>query len=268
MELIAASKLRRAQEAALKTRDYADMARDILSSLSSVSDIAKHPMFEKRDVKSRLVILVTSDRGLAGAYNSNVHRLFTKQLKTDVEAGIDTKVITIGKKGASFTAKLKNCHSIGAYPSSEKLEQSDIRPIVLTATDAFADASVDSVVLIATKFENSFTQTAFSQTLLPAGIESLNTDDVEPQQHRDMTFEPSTEEVLSYALVKLIEAQLFQGLLDSTASEHAMRRVAMKNASDNAGDIVDDLTLEMNKVRQAAITQELSEISAGAESLK
>jgi len=270
MELIAASKLRKAQEAALKTRDYADMARDILSSLSTVSDIAKHPMFQKREIKSRLVILVTSDRGLAGAYNSNVHRIFTKQLKADSESGVMTKVITIGKKSARFTAKLQNCESVGAYPSSDKLKQSDIRPIVQTVSDAFADQSIDTVELIGTKFVNSFTQTAYMQTLLPAGIETLNdpSDESDPRQHRDMKFEPNTEEVLNYVLIKLIEAQLFQTLLDSNASEQAMRRVAMKNASDNASDIVDDLTLEMNKVRQAAITQELSEISAGAESLK
>lgn len=263
MELVAASKLRRAQEGALQTRRYALTAREILSALSGLTDVQDNVMFKARPVAVRLVILITSDRGLAGAYNSNALRVFSTQVREDQAEGIATRVICIGQKGAQYAARLKGVVIESVYKMPEVVTAPEIRPILSAAVEAFQAGVVDAVTVVTTRFENSFTQTAVHQQLLPAGFKEVRTNIVS-----EAKFEPSPEEVLSYAAVRLVEAQLFQAVLDAAASEHAMRRVAMKNASDNAGDIIDALTLEMNKVRQASITQELSEISAGVEAMK
>jgi F-type H+-transporting ATPase subunit gamma len=173
--------------------------------------------------------------------------------------------VSIGNKAASFVAKLRDVEARGSYQLDEDASVKQIRPILQNIVNLFKDAEIDSVELISTRFVNSFTQTAELSNLLPAGTGEL--EGIE-RPSTDMLFEPDPEEVLDYATTRLVEAHLFQAVLDAKASEHAMRRVAMKNASDNAGDIVDALTLEMNKVRQSTITQELSEISAGVEALK
>lgn len=265
MELVAASKLRKAQERTQATRRYTDAALEVLNALADTTDVARSPLYEIRPVKSRLIIVLTSDRGLAGAYNANALKLLTKQLRDDDAKKISTTVITVGRKGSSFVAKLRDVEARGSYHVGDEVTVSEIRPILLSAVDMFKNQEVDSVEVITTRFVNSFTQTAEMENILPAG-----TGDIEGMEkpRTDMLFEPDAEEVLDYATVRLIEAHLFQAVLDARASEQAMRRVAMKNASDNAGEIVDALTLEMNKVRQAAITQELSEISAGVEAMK
>lgn len=265
MELVAASKLRKAQERTLATRRFTDAALEVLGALSGTTDVTRSPLYAVRPIKRRLIIVLTSDRGLAGAFNANALKLLAKQLREDDAAGIESSVVTIGRKGSQFVAKLKNVEASGSYQLGDDAGVDELRPILLSIVERFKDESIDAVEVITTRFVNSFTQTAEMSRLLPAG-----TKDVEAlkQPAADMTFEPSAEEVLDYATTRLIEAHLYQALLDARASEHAMRRVAMKNASDNAGDIADALTLEMNKVRQAAITQELSEISGGVEAMK
>jgi F-type H+-transporting ATPase subunit gamma len=265
MELVAASKLRKAQERTLATRRFTDAAIEVLNALSATTDVARSPLYAIRPVKNRVVIVITSDRGLAGAYNSNALKLLTKQLREDDANKIDTTVITVGRKGSHFVAKLRDVEARGSYHISEQVTVDEIRPILLNVVDMFKKEEVDSVEVISTKFVNSFTQTAELSNLLPAGTSEIEGLD---KPKADMLFEPDAEEVLDYATTRLIEAHLYQAILDARASEQAMRRVAMKNASDNAADIVDALTLEMNKVRQAAITQELAEISSGAEAMK
>lgn len=265
MEMVAASKLRKAQERTLTTRRFTEAAIEVLSELASTTDVARSPLYDKREIKNRVIIVLTSNRGLAGAYNANALKLLTKQLRADDASKINTHVITVGRKASSFVAKLRDVESRGSYQISDEVSVTDIRPILLSVTDMFKKHEVDSVEVITTRFVNSFTQTAEMLNLLPAG-----TEDIEglEKPSTDMLFEPDAEEVLDYATTRLVEAHLYQAVLDANASEQAMRRVAMKNASDNAGEIVDALTLEMNKVRQAAITQELSEISAGVEAMK
>lgn len=265
MELVAASKLRKAQERTQATRRYTDAALEVLNALADTTDVARSPLYEVRPIKNRLVIVLTSDRGLAGAYNANALKLLTKRLREDDGKKINTTVITVGRKGSSFVAKLRDVEARGSYHIGDDVLVSEIRPILLSAVDMFKNKEVDSVEVITTRFVNSFTQTAEMENILPAG-----TGDIEGMEkpRTDMLFEPDAEEVLDYATIRLIEAHLYQAVLDARASEQAMRRVAMKNASDNAGEIVDALTLEMNKVRQAAITQELAEISGGAEAMK
>ncbi|MGB3009378.1 MAG: ATP synthase F1 subunit gamma [Candidatus Saccharimonadales bacterium] len=267
MELVAASKLRRAQEAALSSQRFAEEAMKILRTLSKMTDVKTHAMFHEREIKSRVIILITSDRGLAGAYNANALKMLTKKLREDDAAGISTTVIAVGKKGAQFVSKLSDVEALGVYDAGDSVTPDDVRTILMTAIDMFNKSESDTIDVISTQFINSFTQQALYTNLLPAGT-AASVDDVSDVAPRDVTFEPSYTEVLDYVAVRLLESELFQLMLDSIASEHAMRRVAMKNASDNATDIIDDLTLEMNKVRQAGITQELSEISAGVEAMK
>lgn len=264
MELVASSKLRKAQEKTVATRRYTDTALEIMAALSDTVDVMQSPLFEERPIKNRLIIVITSDRGLAGAYNANALKLLTKQLREDDAAKVGTNVMTIGRKASQFVSKLRDVEAQGAFQVDENVTVDSLRPILNNVIGMFRRKEIDAVEVVTTRFVNSFIQTAEMMRLLPAGTEEI--DGVEKPV--DILFEPSPEEVLDYVAVRLVEAHLYQAMLDARASEHAMRRVAMKNASDNAGDIVDALTLEMNKVRQAAITQELAEISGGAEAMK
>jgi len=265
MELVAASKLRKAQEAALATAEYSAAAREILTQLGNLTDVRKTNFFEKKPVKNRLIILITSDRGMAGAYNSNAIKQLIQAMTDDRSAGVTTKVLCVGKRGAQFVARLANVEVIGVYQGlPEQLSAADIRPILVAAADEYIDERVQAVDIVMTKYVNSFTQTATRVPLLPASFEAEEVS----SNLAHATFEPSVEVVLEGAVIRLLESQLYQALLDSHASELSMRRVAMKNATDNASEIIEDLTLEMNKVRQAGITQELSEISAGVEAMK
>ncbi|TAH31898.1 ATP synthase F1 subunit gamma [Candidatus Saccharibacteria bacterium] len=265
MELVAASKLRKSQDASRASQAYALAARELLTQLGRLSDVQQFAFFKKREVKSRLIILITSDRGLAGAYNANVIKQFVAVLNEDEKNHIKTQVICVGRRGAQFAARLAGVEVVGVYTAMpDVITANDFRPILVEAVDRFIDEVVDSVDIITTRFLNSFTQVAETLPLLPAVFE-------EAEVSKDVQlarFEPSIEVVLEGATVRLLESQLYQALLDAKASEHSMRRAAMKNATDNATELVDDLTLEMNKVRQAAITQELSEISAGVEAMK
>lgn len=265
MELVAASKMRRAQEATQATSLYSQAARELLTQLSRLSDTGAHRLFAQREVKSRLLVVITSDKGLAGAYNSNVLKMYARELKKDRDAGVATKTIAIGRKGSQFVSRLKDVDVVGVYQDfPERPTGTELRPIMNTIVDQFVDGEVDVVDALFTNYVNSITQIAQTQTLLPAGF-----DETEVSENIEQAlFEPSVEQVLESVAIRLVESQLFQALLDAQASEQSMRMVAMKSASDNAGDIMDDLTLEMNKVRQAAITQELAEISGGVEAMK
>lgn len=268
MELVAASKLRRAQGATQAARAYSDTAVELLDALSRLTDVYGSPLYAERTINTRLVVLITSDRGLAGAYNTNAIKQFMTLRERDVADGVTTRVIAIGKKGAQFVARLKGVETDAVYSLPEQIDASDIRPILLDIVERFIAGDIDAVEVITTWFENSLNQKAVTTSLLPAGFEATESDELIDSTLSSATFEPSVGEVLQYATIRLLEAQLFQAVLDAHASEHSMRRIAMKNASDNARDIIDDLTLEMNKVRQAAITQELAEISGGVEAMK
>lgn len=264
MELVAASKMRRAQEATLRSRAYRNTAREIMTRISELMDVSAHPLYAKREVKNKLVIAISSDRGLAGAYNSNVLKQFVASSKDDVANGVGISVIAIGRQVARFASRLDGVTVLGAYENfPQNPSANDISPILDTALDLFTKGDVDEVQVVFTDFVSSITQEAKTETLLPAVFV--------PTEHRqdldDAVFEPSPTEVLETITPRLVEVQLFQALLESFASEHSMRMLAMKNASDNAGDLIDDLTLVFNSARQAAITQELAEITGGAEAI-
>lgn len=264
MELVAASKMRRAQEATKATSLYARAAQELLTHLAAHGATDGHPLFEKREVKNRLIILITSNKGLAGAYNSNATKRYVRILREDEKNGVGNQTIAIGRRGAQFASRLKDTTIAGVYENiSERPSGSEVRPILTTIMDKFTSGEVDAVDVVYTEYVNSLVQNVTTQTLLPAGFTEVPVSDAVA----DAKFEPSPKDVLEVATTRLIEAELFQTLLDAVASEHSMRMMAMKNATDNANDLVGDLTLEMNKIRQAAITQELAEISSGAEAV-
>lgn len=265
MQMVAASKMRRAQEATKLTTPYTQTAREILAHLAQQGETKDHPLFEEREVKNRLLIVVASDKGLAGAYNTNVSKQYIRELMADDKASIKTKTIAIGRKVTTFATRLKNAELLGAYEDlPDQLEGYELRPALDTAYKLFTEGEVDAVDMVYTDFVSSVTQIAKTERLLPAGSVEMP----EGDELNEALFEPDPETVLESVVYRLVNAQLFQAFLDARASEHSMRMLAMKNATDNASDLIDDLTLAMNKARQAAITQELAEISGGAEAMK
>ena len=265
MELVSASKMRRAQEHALRSRDFRNLARQILMRLNEVVDVRKHPLYKQRTVTRSLRILITSDRGLAGAYNSNLLRQFTVELKKDESAGIKSSVILVGKQGARLVARLKDVEVLGAYTNfPDQPAANDIQPILETIIHEFKAKSTDVVAVTYTDYISSINQVVKTDQLLPAVFHEVK---IDPELDRAI-IEPSPEILLEQITERLIEVQLNQAFSESQASEQSSRMIAMKNATDNATGLVDDLTLAFNTARQAAITQELAEITGGAEAIQ
>jgi len=265
MQLVAASKMRRAQESEKASAPYTRMANELLTHLASQGETDRHPLFKQREIKTRLLIVVATDKGLAGAYDANVLKLYAKQLTEDKTAGVKSATITIGRRASRFVSRIKDVSVAAAYqdlpddPSGVQLHA-----ITDLAMEKFQAGEVDAVDVVFTEFISSVNQQATVQRILPAGYEKTEVSD----SVRTAEFEPSAEEVLEAVTYRLVEAQIYHALLTARASEYIMRMLAMKNATDNANDLIDDLTLAMNKARQSAITQELAEISGGAEAMK
>ena len=265
MQMVAASKMRRAQDATKGSAPYARAANELLSYLASQGATDGHKWFDVRPVKSRLIIVIASDKGLAGAYNANVLKEYVGLLRENDKQGVSNKTIAVGRKASAFVSRLKDTQVMGVYEDlSDYPEGSEFHAILNSAKDAFESREVDAVDVVHTRFVTSITQVSAVTRLFPAGYEAVEASEFV----KDSLFEPNVQRVLDDAAYRLVGAQLFQALLDARASEHSMRMLAMKNATDNASDLVDDLTLAMNKARQGTITQELSEISAGVEAMK
>jgi F-type H+-transporting ATPase subunit gamma len=266
MQLMSASKLKRAQDAVLGPREYSTVAREMLTQLRRLSQYDQvSDLFTEREVKNRLIIVITSNQGLAGAYDPNVIRRLIQELTADRKNGITSSVIPIGRKGAQAISRVQGVKVAAVYNDlPENPEANDLRPLLTEIVDLFTAGDVDAVDLIFTRFKSTMSQQVALQRLLPAGFEEIETTAPEIEY---ASVEPSLEELVRVTAVRLIEAQIYQARLESVASEQSMRMIAMKNATDNASDLIDDLTLEYNNARQAAITQELAEISGGAEAL-
>ena len=265
MQMVAASKMRRAQDATKASAAYSKAARELLTYFASQGIVKDHRWFVKRPVKTRILIVIASDKGLAGAYNTNIFKEYVRALQDDDANGIKNETIAVGRKASQFVTRLKDTVVLGTYEDlPDHPEGAQFHAILNTAKDAFEQGKADAVDVIFTEFVSSMTQTAAVTRLFPAGFAETAV----PGYVREATYEPSIERVLDDAAYRLIGSQLFQAMRDARASEHSMRMLAMKNATDNASDLVDDLTLAMNKARQGAITQELSEISAGVEAMK
>ncbi len=262
MEMVAASKLRRAQEATFRSRVYATAARELLERLRHITSSAAHPLFGlPKSHERRLIILFTSDRGLAGAYNSNILKALLPLLPS--------KLIVIGQKGAQFVSRLPadSVSVLGVYPNwSAEVAAAELSPLVKTALELYKNNEVDEVSVLFTDYVSSIKQVVTRRVLLPIASETALPGASEGENTSDL-FEPSPEEVLHYIVPRFLEVQIYQAHLEALASEHSMRMLAMKNASDNAQEITDDLTLVYNGARQASITQELAEITAGAEAI-
>lgn len=263
MQLISASKMRRAQDATKLSAPYTDEARALLDRLSHRVSVQRHPLFAARPVKTRLLVVVAADKGLAGAFNANVLKAYAQELRNDDAAHIKNATITIGRRASQFAARLKDTRVVGSYDNlPDYPDGSELYAILGSIRIMFTSGEVDAVDVIYTEFINSVSQQSKVVRVLPAGFDSEAPDDT-----GDITYEPGSGEVLDAIAYRLVGAQIFQALLDSKASEHVMRMVAMKSATDNANDLIDDLTLEVNKERQGAITQELAEISGGVEAM-
>ena len=265
MQMVAASKMRRAQDATKALSPYAAAANEILFHLASQGETRDHKWFVARPVKKRLTIVIASDRGLAGAYDANVLKKYIVILQSDEKDNAKNATITIGRKAARFASRLKQVNVVGTYENiSDRPEGAEFHTILNTAKDLFESEEVDAVDVVYTRFISGMSQAVDTIQLFPAGVTHAEVS----ESIRTSLFEPSSEEVLDDVAYRLIGSRFYQALLDARASEYSMRMLAMKNATDNASDLIEDLTLEMNKARQAAITQELSEISAGVEALK
>jgi F-type H+-transporting ATPase subunit gamma len=259
MQMVAASKMRKAQEAALNGRPYALLLNRVLVSLRNRLDEKVHPLLEKREVKNELVVLLSTDKGLCGALNTN---LFREVMNFDPKT---TKFISVGRKGTVFLARTKR-NMIADFPLKDHPTFLETKTISKFFIERFLSGEVDKVTVLFPRFVNTLTQKPTALTLLP--ITSLEEaglpGDAEPpipEPAGDIIFEPSPEKILENIVPYYVHFELFQMFLGTRASEHSARMVAMKSATDNAKEFVKDLTLEYNKARQANITKELLEIT-------
>lgn len=256
-QLVAASKLRRVEAAAAAPLAYTAAATELLERLASVPEVRKFPLFSERKLKFGLTIVIAGDRGMAGAYNTNVVRAANAHIR---KTAVPQQLITVGRKASVAMARQHNGRQLASYDiSADDLDTAIAQPVLHEVVELFESKKVDAVHLVYTAFTSIVRQTVTVSQLLPI---------VRPQAKADVSeFEPEAEALLAVAARRVLEAQLVQAMLEARASEEAARMVAMMNASDNAGDLIDDLTLLYNSARQASITQELSEISAGAEAI-
>lgn len=265
MEMVSAAKMRRAQERVRASRPYSERIRLMIAGLSAVGESVEReqfPLLEQREIKRIGVVLVTADRGLAGAFNTNVIRRAVRFIREDT--GLPADLITVGRKGRDFfnrtTQEIEaEFTALGDAPSMDTL-----RPIIDIAVEDFTSGRVDAVYLIYTKFVNTLTQQPEVLQILPI---TPPEDATAEEQIQDFIFEPDPDTVLQALLPRYIETQVYQAILESVASEHSARMVAMRAASDNAAEFINELTLTLNKARQAQITREVSEIAAGAAAL-
>jgi len=261
MEMVAASKMRKAQERMQHARPYAARMRQVIAHMSAAHSEYKHPFLVSRDEVKRIgYIVVTSDRGLCGGLNSNLLRAVVADVDRHRQQGVEADFCVIGNKGAVFFRRfganiLAQATHLGDVPSID-----DLVGAIKVMLDAYTEGSVDRVYLVTNEFVNSMTQQANIEQLLPraASVEE------EVKHYWDYLYEPDAKSVLNHTMTRYIESLVYQGVIENIASEMAARMVAMKAASENAGELIGQLQLDYNKARQASITQELSEIVAGA----
>jgi F-type H+-transporting ATPase subunit gamma len=264
MEMVAASKMRKAQDRMRHARPYADKVRNIAAHLANANPEYRHPFLVRRDtVKAAGVILVTTDKGLCGGLNTNVLRMVTQRLRELDRAGTKVQVTAIGNKGLGFMQRINakvvsQLTQLGDTPHMERL----IGPVKLQL-DAYANGEIDAVYLAYTRFINTMKQEPVVEQLLPLDPSRLQEEEGR-EYSWDYLYEPDAQSVHDDLLLRYVEAIVYQAVAENMASEQSARMVAMKSASDNAKKVIGDLQLSYNKARQAAITKELSEIVGGA----
>jgi F-type H+-transporting ATPase subunit gamma len=262
MEMVAASKMRKAQERMAATRPYSDKIHNVIKHLAYAHPEYKHVYLQDRAEEKRVgYIIVSSDRGLCGGLNNNLFKTALTEISAKIDKGLEVDVCTIGQKASGFFSRLPVNHTGQAVQLGDAPRPHELVGAVKVMLDAFEDGAIDSLYLIYNEFVNTMTQENQIVKLLPA---SPAEPDEELSHHWDYIYEPDAKDVLDDLLVRYIESLVYQGVVENIACEQASRMVAMKSASDNAGDLIDELQLVYNKARQAAITQEISEIVAGA----
>jgi F-type H+-transporting ATPase subunit gamma len=270
MEMVAASKMRKAQERMRAARPYSEKIRNIAANLGQANPEYEHTFMKANDAKSVGMIVVTTDKGLCGGMNTNVLRGVTQKLRDLQSAGLSTQAVAIGNKGLGFLNRVgakvvSHATQLGDTPHLDKL----IGPVKVLL-DAYAKGEVSSVYLCYTKFINTMKQESVVQQLLPLSASAMQADTQASEASSgvkhgwDYIYEPDAQSVIDELLVRYVEALVYQAVAENMASEQSARMVAMKSATDNAGSVIAELKLVYNKTRQAAITKELSEIVAGA----
>ena len=260
MEMVAASKMRKAQERMSAARPYASKMRNVVAHIAHANSEYRHPFLIQREVKRIGAIVVTTDRGLCGGLNGNLFRQGLRQFQKWEQEGKELELCVIGNKGIGFFSRIggRVVGQVSALGDAPQLEQ--LIGTIKIMLDAFDAGRVDQVFLVYNQFVNRMTQKPTFEQLLPL----LPEDSTDLKHHWDYIYEPEAREVMDQLLSRYVESLVYQGVVENIACEQAARMVAMKSASDNAGKLIGELQLIYNKARQAAITQELSEIVGGA----
>ncbi|QWF70835.1 F0F1 ATP synthase subunit gamma [Methylomonas paludis] len=261
MEMVAASKMRKTKDRMQASRPYSKRICQIINHLAHANPEYKHPLMIERETKRIGIIVISSDRGLCGGLNANLFRKVLIEIQQWKNSGIEVDVCTIGSKAAVFFSMIR-ANLLGQVSKlGDTPHQQDILGVIKIMLDAFSNGEIDRLYVINNEFVNTMTQKPLIQQLLPVVAEN---DPTARNGQWDYLYEPGAKEVLDQLLKRYIESMVYQGLVENNACEQAARMVAMKSASDNAGNIIKELQLIYNKARQAAITQEISEIVAGA----
>ena len=260
MEMVAASKMRKAQDRMSRGRPYADHIRSVIGHIANASPEYRHAFMVEREVKRIGYIVVTTDKGLCGGLNINLLKATVKDIKKWVDEDVEVDLCLIGNKGAQFFKSYGGNVIAASSHTSENPVMSDLIGSIKVMLDAFEEGKVDKIFLSNNLFVNTMTQQPTIRQLVPLDP----TKDEELQHRWDYIYEPDARQLIEGLLTRFLESQVYQAVVENVACEQAAKMIAMKSATDNAGDLIDELELVMNNARQAAITQELSEIVSGA----
>lgn len=270
VQLVASSKMRRAQERVVGSRPYAEQLAKLLSRVAAqADDLSSLPLMQQRDVKRVLIVVMTPDRGLAGALNSNINRragLLAQELRSEYNnPTLPITYVAVGRKGRDFLTRTRQVMLAEFTALGDQPKQANVRAIARTITDAYISGEVDRALLVYPKYVSTVTQTPTVLQLLPAEPpETVETEGAAPQY----ILEPDAETIFAALLPRYVETQIYQPLLETIASFYSAQMLAMKNATDSANDLLADLTLTYNKVRQSAITTQILEVVSGANALQ
>ncbi|MES2141862.1 MAG: F0F1 ATP synthase subunit gamma [Pseudomonadota bacterium] len=263
MEMVAASKMRRAQERMVLSRPYAHKMLDVISHIASSHAEFQHPYLQVREIKRAGFIVITTDKGLCGGLNSNLLKLALQQFQACQAKDIALDLAVIGGKGEAFFKRIGGNVVAHANHLGDAPQLQDLIGVIKVLLDAYKQGGLDSLTLIHNEFVNTMTQKPKSLALLPI----IPPEKSKLNYHWDYIYEPDSKPLLELVLTRYIESQIYQSVVENVACEQAARMVAMKNATENAGELINDLQLAYNKARQASITKELAEIVAGSEAV-
>ena len=262
MEKVAASKIRKAQLQMEASRPYADRIRSVIGHLAHANPDYKHPFLVEREVRRVGFIVISTDRGLCGGLNSNLFKKVIGEMSNWKQDGVEVDLSLIGAKSVQFFRRLGGSVLGTATHLGDKPHVNDLIGSIKIMLDAYSEGKIDRLYMLTNEYVSAMSQNPVAIQLLPAS--GVGKDSADLQDHWDYIYEPDAGELLEYFLMRYIESQVYRGAVENLACEMAAKMVAMKSATDNAGDIIDDLQLAYNKARQAAITQEISEIVGGA----